>query len=201
MLGTQLATMNRLMDRAGRHRRIAACFAATALPVLIMGAAVVADHPWFAVFHLAVAASLLWVSGDLIRGGTMVDGAGWPHAALGALAGSFVLLRLTAPASLDDILGVQIPLFVGHGVLVVSIAVLALADRRLDPVVMCAGRMLLVLGGTIFGSTQLFRLANGLETHTWYSIGVGLVGVAFFSLSLSEARLVRRSLQLLTVDR
>lgn len=200
MLDTPAATVNRFIDRAGRHRRIAICFALATLPALIMGWSVLADHRLFAAYHVVAAASLLWVSVALIRRGAFVDGAGMPPAALGALVGSLVLIRLSAPASVSQGLGGELPLILSHVVLLLALGVLIVGDRRLDPVAMFIGRMLLVLGGLLFGLTQVFRLFNGLDTQLWYSIGVGLVGLIFLCLSLSEARLVRRALQLLAAD-
>lgn len=198
MPGTPVTTVSRFIDGAGRHRRIAVCFALAALPVILMGGAVLQDHRLFAAYHLVAAVSLLWIAVNLVRQGTFVDGSGMPPAALGALAGSLILLRVTAPTSVNQGLGGQVPLILSHGLLLVAVMVLVVGDRRNDPLVMFIGRVLLVLGGLLFGLTQVFRLANGLDTNLWYSVGVGLVGLIFFCLGLSEARLVRRALHLVT---
>ena len=75
------SALNRLADRAGRHRRIALGSAILAVPILVQSLAVMGRSEFraFGALHLLVAGSLLWLTCDLMRYGSLVDGRSRPR--------------------------------------------------------------------------------------------------------------------------
>lgn len=201
MLTGSTLTINRIMDRAGRHRRLAIGFVLLAVPVFLMGAGFLLTprHVVFAFCHFGAAASFLWVASQLVRRGSFVDDRGLPHAGVAGLFASVILLRLTAPDELTEVLGARIALVAGFLVLAIAIIALVAADRRPDPLIGLVGRGLLVIGSAATGSVQFIRALNGLDGYPGYSIGLASIGALLLAMSAFEGRLLWLALQLASV--
>jgi hypothetical protein len=197
MLAEGTMTLNRLMDRAGRHRRLAAGFLLLVVPVCFMGLVLLQRRMLIpAVCHFAVAGSFVVISIQLFLRGSLVDSRGVPHLGLAGLLSSVMAVRWVAPDGLTEAFGATPALGVGFVILAGALMVLAFADRNLDPLVALVGRGLLVLGGTVSGCVQLLRFGNGFETQPYYAGGLGVVGLLLLGMSLFEARMLRRAIQL-----
>jgi len=66
-------------------------------------------------------------------------------------------------------------------------------DRRSDPATALAGRVLLVFGGLVFGTTQLARMTTGFASYPLYATGLGAIGVLLLAMAVFEARLLVRT--------
>lgn len=189
--------LNRILDRAGRHRRLASGCILFGLIIGLMGFVLLeADGlTTFTVLHFAAAASFLWFAGDLIRRASLVDGLGIPHPSIGALIAAIGLLRISAPDYYTEAFG-GVPA-VGLSLLALAFAVVLLiaGDLRSSQPLSFAGRTILVIAGSAHGITQLTRMANGLTTYPLYSLGLGLVGVFVLAMVIFEARVLWLALQ------
>ncbi len=147
----------------------------------------------FWVAHLLVAVSFLWVAADLVRWGSLVGARRRPHPSLLALCGALVARYLTGPSRADRYLEVA-PLFtIGLIILGGALAVLAMDDRRRDPLLGLSGRLLLVSGGATLAVAELHRMVQGLTEHPAYALGVGGAGMLLGAMAGFEARLLCRA--------
>ena len=197
MLARGTQAVNGVVDRAGRYRRFAAGFALLAFPAAAMGFSlwIVGGFSIFAICHLVVSASLIWLAADLIRWASLVDTKGIPHASLGAVLASMVVLRISAPQWVSGDLGSRSLVALSLIGLCSAMIVLAIADRKSSTTAALAGRALLVFSGLIFGVAQLTRMVNGVADYTAYSVGLGFVGLVVLATVHFEGRLLWRSIQ------
>ena len=154
----------------------------------------------FWIAHLVVAGSFLWVAGDLIRWGSLVDARRRPHPSLLALFGASLALDLTSPAHYDRSLGATPLLTAGLVVLGGALLVLAIDDRGPDPLIGLLGRVLLISGGAMLAVADVSRMVHGFGDQPGYSLGVGGAGVLLGAMAGFEARLLWRAAALAVHD-
>lgn len=190
--------MNRLADRAGRHRRIAVGFSLLTVPMLVMGFVLAASgEPLvFTLSHFAAAGSLGWLARDLVVRRSLVNSTGIPHLSVVSLCLAFGSVRISCPEEFEAELGLRRLVTAGLLVLGLALITMALGDRSPDPTVGLAGRLILIVGGATLGLGQIGRMINGYDTHPLYALSLGVAGLLLLALSGFEARLVLRAFQL-----
>ena len=187
--------MNALADRAGRHRRLAIGFGLLSTPIGFMGVALWLAQGFtvFALCHFVVAGAILWLARDLVTEASFVDQRGMPHPSLGALLAAVLVLRIASTEAFKQEFGSVPPLALSLAVLGLSMVLLVASDRRSDPATALAGRVLLVFGGLVFGTTQLARMTTGFASYPLYATGLGAIGVLLLAMAVFEARLLVRT--------
>ncbi len=187
--------VNRLADRAGRHRRLAAGFGLLAVPTSVMGSVLLrsVDTVPFAIAHFAMAASLLWSAIDLVRGGSLVDDRRRPLASSAALFVAVVGLHMSALSSHH---GYRPLLTVGLVSLGVAIVLSTLADRSRNPLTGLGGRLFLVIGGPLVGVAELSGMVESFDAYPVYAVCLGMIGALLVWMAIFEARLLWRGIML-----
>ncbi len=177
-------------------------FGLLTVPMVVMAWALLADGRFllFAVAHLAVAASFLWVAADLIKKASLVDDGGRPLASLLALFLTFASLRIACPPDFGQEFGQMPVLTPGLFLLGAALALLAADDRKPNRLVGLAGRISLIVGGAVVGLAEIGRMLHGVAPYPAFSIALGAVGVLLFGMSIFEARLVLRGFALVRLD-
>lgn len=192
---------NELADRAGRYRRFAICLAVVPVPLLVSGLALtVGPRAGLAhgLAHLAVAGCCLWLVADLVRSASVLRNGRWPHMSGVGLAASLGLMAAThSPAPELGVIECAV-LLSGPAALalLVSLGVLALAERRYDPLLSVLGRGLVVAGAIVIGSAGLGQLAQASWDAPIHPIDLLATSLALLIMAFFEARVLVRALAL-----
>lgn len=197
---------NRLVDRAGRHRRFAIACASLTLPFLVMGSAPAAAYhdKLFSTAHVLVGLSLLWLARDLIHHGSLVSGArNLPHMSIGSLAVGFTLLYRHRTEHFENLLEAQPSLGLGMTLFGAAVGVLSVDDRRHRPGQLggLVGRLMLVLSASIVGIASIGGLLAGHLSPPAYWLGVGSAGIMLIGMAVFEGRLLWRAIALVDLSR
>jgi hypothetical protein len=191
--------LNRVIDGAGRHRRLAAGCGLLTIPFLVMGAAtttVYADR--VASFGLFLAAgSFLWLASDLIRTGRLVGSNRFPHASVAALGIGFWMIHHHHSDQLDDLFESEPLLTPGLALFAAAVGTLTLEDRTstTGPSARFVGRTLLVCSAFMVGySAVAATFTNSMAPA--YALGIGSAGAMLIAMATFEGKLLWRGIAL-----
>ncbi len=156
---------NRLADRAGGYRRIAAGLAAVSLPLSVVAAEAAwsggRSSPGPALAHLVVAIGCGWLGADLLRGGSSLRVDGLPHISSGVLLIGIGLLVLVARS--EPAVGFGSPMILAFGLiaLIGGFVALMASERHRDRLLAVVGRWAVVGGAVVVGENDPRALGRG----------------------------------------
>lgn len=192
---------NRLADRAGRYRRFAVALVVLTAPLLASGLALILGPVagrGHGAAHLAVAVCCAWLANDLVRSASVIDGRGRPHPSGLALVLALLLLETSRPAPVEvgEVTGAVALAGPTALALAVGLAVLVVAEWRLEPVLVLLGRGIVVAGAVMVGGVGLGQLARSPWGAPIHPVDLTITSLVLLATAAFEARVLVRGLVL-----
>jgi hypothetical protein len=191
---------NRLADRAGRYRRLAAALAALPAPLLVMAVVLAAREPSSShpvAVHLFLAGACLWLAVDLVRRGSVLDDQDRPVISVVAVLAALALMAdLQPPGSIVRFgpATILVPVLVA---IALAFAALVVAERCSDCLLAMLGRAALAGGAASLGAVELIQSTTAYPRSPVYGVALGTSAVTLLAMACFEARVLWRGVALM----
>lgn len=188
---------NRIGDRAGGYRRIAAGLATLPGPLILAAVGgLLAEEPSIgsALARILVAGACGWLAWDLVKHASANGADGSPHTSSIALAGGIVLLAILVAREETAVVGFGPPalLVLGLFALTGGYVVFAAAMRHHERLLAMVGRAIVVVGAGLVGVMEFGRAVFIGRGSAIEAVGLGLVAVVLLLTAACEARVLVR---------